>query len=77
MPPYSGGLRPEEWREADYEGTDLETVIQDMLSGQPPSAAESALMIQLRRLLHREIGRAASSALVLSGRRFVRYFLCQ
>jgi hypothetical protein len=22
------------WREADYEGTDLETVIQDMLSGQ-------------------------------------------
>jgi hypothetical protein len=24
------------WREADYDGTDLETVIQDMLSGHNP-----------------------------------------
>jgi hypothetical protein len=28
------GRQGRAWREADYEGTDLETVIQDMLSGQ-------------------------------------------
>ena len=33
------------WREADYEATDLETVIQDLLTGQyshPPSISPSA-----------------------------------